>query len=42
MEDLRIEKQNLWELNIRSIKDWIKKAPKEASILMLYKTLAEL
>jgi hypothetical protein len=42
MEDLRIEKQNLWELNIRSIKDWIKKAPKEVSILMLYKTLAEL
>ena len=42
MEDLRIEKQNLWELNIRSIKDWIKKAPKEASILLLYKTLAEL
>ena len=42
MEDLRIEKQNLWELNIRSIKDWTKNAPKEASILLLYKTLAEL
>lgn len=42
MEDLRMEKQSLRELDIRSIKEWIKEAPKESSILMLHKTLIEL
>jgi hypothetical protein len=42
MEDLRIEKQALRELDIRSIKDWIKEAPKDTSIAMLYNTLVDL
>jgi predicted transcriptional regulator of viral defense system len=41
-EDLRIEKTYLRDLNIRNIKEWIKEAPKEGSISILYKTLNEL
>lgn len=42
VEDLRIEKQVLRELNTALIKDWIRQSPKQESIKILYKTLVDL
>lgn len=42
MEDLRIERQRLQELNAARIREWIKDAPKEGSIFILHKTLSQL
>lgn len=42
LEDLRIDKQNLQELDTVKIRDWVKETPKQESILMLYKTLIDL
>ncbi len=42
VEDFRIELQTLRNLDIRSIDKWVKKAPKENSIMMLIKTLQSL
>jgi hypothetical protein len=42
MDDLRMEKQALWDLDTRRIKGWIQEAPKDTSVAMLYKTLTDL
>lgn len=42
MEDLRISRESLRELNTSKIKDYIKEAPKQESILILIKTLNDL
>ena len=42
VEDLRIEKSYLRDLNVRKINDWMIDAPKKSSISLLYKTLSRL
>jgi hypothetical protein len=42
LEDLRIERRSLQQMNIKEIETWLKDAPKQQSLLMLTKTLREL
>jgi len=42
VEDLRIEESHLKELDTDTIKDWIKKAPKKDSLLMVVKMIEKL
>ena len=42
LDDLRIERQSLQQMNIREIETWLKDAPKRQSLIMLTKTLREL
>ncbi len=42
IEDFRIDKQMLRNLNVTAISSWVKDAPKENSLVMLIKTLKTL
>ena len=42
LDDLRIERQGLQQMNIREIETWLNDAPKQQSLVMLTKTLREL